>query len=160
MKNIKLLEYSQGKQFLEFYKKDSIENEEKYFCCYDYDFSTFTEVAMGRLLFDYQILIYCEYEDNNITNYIVFRVPLLIENSTALAIMIMNTSDSEFLSEVLKLISNKFKTLGWSKSSICILRYQLTEKLSNLINEIDMKEEVTFHSSKPELDRINYSYVF
>lgn len=57
MAEIKLLEYSQGNKFLDFYKKDSIENEKKYFCCYDYDFSTFSDVAIGRLLFDYQILI-------------------------------------------------------------------------------------------------------
>ena len=31
MAEIKLLEYSQGNKFLDFYKKDSIENEKKIF---------------------------------------------------------------------------------------------------------------------------------
>ena len=100
MAEIKLLEYSQGNKFLDFYKKDSIENEKKYFCCYDYDFSTFSDVAIGRLLFDYQILIYCNIDKDEIINYIVFRVPLLIENSTALSVMIMDMSDIEFIEKV------------------------------------------------------------
>lgn len=160
MRNIKLLEYSQGKQFLEHYKADSIENENKYFCCYDYEFSTFSEVTIGRLLFDYQILVYCDFNGDKIENYIVFRVPLLIEKSTALTVMIANITDSEFVNEVFELVKAKFKNMGWSKITLCCLRYQLTDNMKNFINNTQLKEEIVIHSKKSELDRINYSMVF
>ena len=160
MAEIKLLEYSQGNKFLDFYKKDSIENEKKYFCCYDYDFSTFSDVAIGRLLFDYQILIYCNIDKDEIINYIVFRVPLLIENSTALSFMIMDMSDIEFIEKVFQLSKEKFQKLGWTKISLTALRYQLTEELSSILENVGLKEELILNSASEELDRIEYAYLF
>ncbi len=160
MAEIKLLEYSQGNKFLDFYKKDSIENEKKYFCCYDYDFSTFSDVAIGRLLFDYQILIYCNIDKDEIINYIVFRVPLLIENSTALSVMIMDMSDIEFIEKVFQLSKEKFQKLGWTKISLTALRYQLTEELSSILENVGLKEELILNSASEELDRIEYAYLF
>ena len=160
MAEIKLLEYSQGNKFLDFYKKDSIENEKKYFCCYDYDFSTFSDVAIGRLLFDYQILIYCNIDKDEIINYIVFRVPLLIENSTALSVMIMDMSDIEYIEKVFQLSKEKFQKLGWTKISLTALRYQLTEELSSILENVGLKEELILNSASEELDRIEYAYLF
>ena len=160
MAEIKLLEYSQGNKFLDFYKKDSIENEKQYFCCYDYDFSTFSDVAIGRLLFDYQILIYCNIDKDEIINYIVFRVPLLIENSTALSVMIMDMSDIEFIEKVFQLSKEKFQKLGWTKISLTALRYQLTEELSSILENVGLKEELILNSASEELDRIEYAYLF
>ena len=160
MAEIKLLEYSQGNKFLDFYKKDSIENEKKYFCCYDYDFSTFSDVAIGRLLFDYQILIYCNIDKDEIINYIVFRVPLLIENSTALSVMIMDMSDIEFIEKVFQLSKEKFQKLGWTKISLTALRYQLTEELSSILENVGLKEKLILNSASEELDRIEYAYLF
>ena len=160
MAEIKLLEYSQGNKFLDFYKKDSIENEKKYFCCYDYDFSTFSDVAIGRLLFDYQILICCNIDKDEIINYIVFRVPLLIENSTALSVMIMDMSDIEFIEKVFQLSKEKFQKLGWTKISLTALRYQLTEELSSILENVGLKEELILNSASEELDRIEYAYLF
>ena len=160
MAEIKLLEYSQGNKFLDFYKKDSIENEKKFFCCYDYDFSTFSDVAIGRLLFDYQILIYCNIDKDEIINYIVFRVPLLIENSTALSVMIMDMSDIEFIEKVFQLSKEKFQKLGWTKISLTALRYQLTEELSSILENVGLKEELILNSASEELDRIEYAYLF
>ena len=160
MAEIKLLEYSQGNKFLDIYEKDSIENEKKYFCCYDYDFSTFSDVAIGRLLFDYQILIYCNIDKDEIINYIVFRVPLLIENSTALSVMIMDMSDIEFIEKVFQLSKEKFQKLGWTKISLTALRYQLTEELSSILENVGLKEELILNSASEELDRIEYAYLF
>lgn len=160
MAEIKLLEYSQGNKFLDFYKKNSIENEKKYFCCYDYDFSTFSDVAIGRLLFDYQILIYCNIDKGEIINYMVFRVPLLIENSTALSIMIMDMSDIGFIKKVFQLSKEKFSKLGWTKISLTALRYQLTEELSSTLENVGLKEELILNSATEELDRIEYAYLF
>ena len=134
--------------------------KKKYFCCYDYDFSTFSDVAIGRLLFDYQILIYCNIDKDEIINYIVFRVPLLIENSTALSVMIMDMSDIEFIEKVFQLSKEKFQKLGWTKISLTALRYQLTEELSSILENVGLKEELILNSASEELDRIEYAYLF
>ena len=90
----------------------------------------------------------------------MFRVPLLIENSTALSVMIMDMSDVEFIKNVFNLTKQKFQKLGWTKISLTALRYQLTEELSSIIENVGLKQELTLKSAAEELDRMEYAYLF
>lgn len=105
-------------------------------------------------------MIYCNIDKDEIINYIVFRVPLLIENSTALSVMIMDMSDIEFIEKVFQLSKEKFQKLGWTKISLTALRYQLTEELSSILENVGLKEELILNSASEELDRIEYAYLF
>lgn len=160
MSDINMLEYSQVKKFLEYYNMLDIDDDKKYFVCHEMELSVFDELSLKRLLFEYQLLIYCKTSNSKINNFIMLQVPPILKKTNTLEIVMMGLYDTDFIKDVCVIVKESFQNKGWGKIVLNLLKFQHNKDYDNLFSETGFQKELELKAGQENYNQYYYTYLF
>jgi|GEM_PF-3016109 len=154
-----ILEYSDANKFLNFIGQNNVNDNENFFMDASFTLEGLEELYLKNSIFNFNILIYGSYSNEKLDKVILFNVDNLTNRATTLSIKFMSKDiNNNFINSSLEFIKENFKSYGFTKIKLSVLRYQIDEKLEKIISYAKFKCEAKLTSQDSKLDRLLYSY--
>lgn len=148
MGTLRQAEYADAKKVMEILKK----YDNNYYIKHDFNINTLNTEKVRFYIFEFQVLFFL---DENETNVIAVKLPLVYERQNSIEILMANNNISLW-EELLKIVRAYSKEFGWDYLRISLINELEKNSLIKILNTLGFKKVAMLSSIYENYKRVIY----